>query len=60
VPSCGDQLIQQGLGPAPFGNWMRYQPSSRFWAFQGIETGIFLALTALLLYLAVCHIRRIA
>jgi ABC-type transport system involved in multi-copper enzyme maturation permease subunit len=25
-----------------------YQPASRFWAFQGIETGIFLALAALL------------
>jgi len=26
-----------------------YQPASRFWTFQGIETGLFLALTALLL-----------
>ena len=26
-----------------------YQPASRFWTFQGIETGLFVALTALLL-----------
>ncbi|MFC6020439.1 hypothetical protein ACFP2T_30250 [Plantactinospora solaniradicis] len=32
----------------------------RFWLFQGIETGIFLALAALLLYLAIRRIRRIA
>jgi hypothetical protein len=39
---------------------MRYQPGNRFWTFQGIETGIFLVLTALLLYLAIRRIRRIA
>jgi ABC-type transport system involved in multi-copper enzyme maturation permease subunit len=60
IAACGSELIQQGLGPAPFANWMRYQPDSRFWAFQGIETGVFLVLTALLLYLAVRSIRRIA
>jgi len=64
VPSgtnpCGNGLVNQGFGPAPFSNWMRYQPGSRFWAFQGIETGIFLALTAILLYLAIRRIRRIA
>lgn len=49
-----------GLGPAPFSNSMRYQPASRFWEFQGIETGIFLALTALLIYLALRRIRRIS
>jgi hypothetical protein len=26
-----------------------YQPASRFWAFQGIETGIFVMLAAVLL-----------
>ena len=29
--------------------YLTYQPASRFWAFQGIETGIFLALAAALL-----------
>ena len=60
APECGSELIQQGLGPAPFANWMQFQPDSRFWAFQGIETGIYLLLTAVLLYLAVRWIRRIA
>ena len=55
--SCDNQLLKQGLGPAPFSNWEQYQPASRFWEFQGIETGIFLALAAILLYLA---LRRIS
>jgi hypothetical protein len=29
--------------------YVTYQPASRFWAFQGIETGIFVALAAVLL-----------
>ena len=41
-------------------NWQLYQPGSRFWLFQGIESGIFIALAALLLYLAMRRIRRIA
>ena len=41
-------------------NWQLYQPADRFWLFQGIETGIFVALAALLLYLAIRRIRRIA
>jgi hypothetical protein len=39
---------------------IQYQPGTRFWAFQTIETSIFLALTALLLYLTLRRIRRIA
>lgn len=58
--SCGGELSEQGYGAGPFSNWMQYQPGDRFWVFQGIETGIFLALTALLLYLAIRRIRRIA
>ena len=63
VPSddpCNGGLVSQGLGPGPFSNWQQYQPASRFWEFQGIETGIFLALTAILLYLAIRRIRRIS
>jgi hypothetical protein len=48
-----------GLGAGTY-NWEAYQPGSRFWLFQGIETGIFVALAALLLYLAIRRIRRIA
>jgi len=57
---CGNALTQGGLGPGPFSNWMQYQPDNRFWDFQGIESGIFLALTAMLLYLAVRRIRSIS
>jgi hypothetical protein len=34
---------------AHFHGFLTYQPASRYWAFQGIETGIFLALTAALI-----------
>ncbi|WP_433119561.1 ABC transporter permease [Micromonospora sp. CA-246542] len=53
---CGADL---GLGPGAY-NWEMYQPADRFWLFQTIETGIFVALAALLLYLAVRRVRRIA
>jgi hypothetical protein len=35
-----------------------YQPAGRFWLFQYIESGLFIALAALLLVLAIYHIRR--
>jgi len=35
-----------------------YQPASRFWAFQGIETGIFLLLAAALIGIAFWVLRR--
>ncbi|GAB3802386.1 transporter [Micromonospora zhanjiangensis] len=54
--ACGADL---GLDPGAY-NWMQYQPADRFWPFQYIETGIFVALAALLLYFAVRRIRRIA
>jgi ABC-type transport system involved in multi-copper enzyme maturation permease subunit len=54
--NCGSNL---GIGPGAY-NWMLYQPGSRFWLFQGIETGIFVALAGLLLFLALRRIRRIA
>ncbi|MEU7773457.1 transporter [Micromonospora taraxaci] len=53
---CGAEL---GLDSGAY-NWQLYQPADRFWLFQGIETGIFVALALLLLYLAVRRIRRIA
>ncbi|MDO3703016.1 transporter [Micromonospora sp. C28SCA-DRY-2] len=53
---CGAEL---GLEPGAY-NWQLYQPADRYWAFQYIETGIFVALAALLLLLAVRRIRRIA
>lgn len=64
VPSgtdpCDGGLLSRGLGPGPFSHSMQYQPASRFWEFQSIETGIFLALAAILLYLTIRRIRRIS
>jgi ABC-2 family transporter protein len=57
---CDAGLTAHGYGAGPFSNWQQYQPESRFWEFQGIETGIFLALTAILLFLAIRRIRRIS
>jgi hypothetical protein len=39
-------------------NIQTFQPGGRFWLFQYLETGIFLALAALLLYLALYNARR--
>ncbi|MFF2657096.1 ABC transporter permease [Kitasatospora sp. NPDC058032] len=57
---CVERFVQDGFGPAPFSNWQEYQPADRFWTFQAIESGIFLALTALLLALAIRRVRRIS
>jgi ABC-2 family transporter protein len=57
---CDGGLATRGLGPGPFSNQMQYQPASRFWEFQGIETGIFVALAAILIYLAIRRIRSIS
>ena len=38
--------------------YLSYQPSSRYWAFQGIETGIFVALAAALVGVAFLIVRR--
>jgi hypothetical protein len=53
---CGQEL---GLEPGAY-NFQLYHPGSRFWLFQAIETGIFVALAVLLLYLAIRRIRTIA
>jgi hypothetical protein len=53
---CGADL---GIGPGAY-NWLLYQPAGRYWIFQSIETGIFVAIAALLLVLAIRQIRRIA
>jgi hypothetical protein len=35
-----------------------YEPASRYWVFQGIETALFVALAALLLFASVWWVRR--
>jgi hypothetical protein len=52
--------VGQVKGGEVVADWMRYQPADRFWAFQGIETGIFLVLAALLVFLAVRRLGRLS
>lgn len=49
-----------GLCGSGASNWVSYQPASQFWPFQYIEAGIFVALAAVLLALAIRKVRRIA
>jgi hypothetical protein len=44
TPACAQALSH-------YREFITYQPASRFWAFQGIEAGIFLALAAALIAL---------
>ncbi|HEU4426821.1 MAG TPA: ABC transporter permease subunit [Pilimelia sp.] len=56
TPPPGDPcLVTYGSGAY---NQQTYQPADRFWLFQYIEAGIFIALAAVLLALAVYQIRR--
>ncbi len=41
--------IASCLAAHGYRGYLSYQPASRFWAFQGIETGIFVALAAIML-----------
>jgi hypothetical protein len=42
------QACTNALGPLHLQQFVTYQPASRYWDFQGIETGIFAALALLL------------
>jgi hypothetical protein len=46
------------IASAGFRQFISYQPISRYWAFQSIETAIFLALAAALVALAFAVVRR--
>jgi hypothetical protein len=46
------------IASAGFRQFTTYQPISRYWAFQGIEAGLFLALAAALVALAFTVVRR--
>jgi len=68
LPGACSNLLGSGAGrPSPacaqalshFRGFITYQPASRYWAFQGIETGLFVLLAAALLAVtAVALIRR--
>jgi hypothetical protein len=46
------------MGKQGYLQYVAYQPASRFWAFQGIETGIYVGLAAILLGVAFWVIKR--
>ncbi len=52
----GDWVLNPSTGPS--GNLISYQPAGRFWTFQFIEAGIFVALTAAALGVTVWLLRR--
>jgi hypothetical protein len=57
LPASCAPLIHSASNPTPacaqalsgFRGFLTYQPADRYWTFQGIETGIFLVLTAALI-----------
>lgn len=51
---CADPAYQGAY------NLQSFQPGTRFWDFQWIESGIFLALAALLIWFALVRLRRIS
>jgi hypothetical protein len=63
--ACQSLAGQANSGPAShclaahgYQMYLTYQPASRYWAFQGIETGIFVALAAVLIAVTFVVIRR--
>ncbi len=58
-PVPPDAQGNQAFGPDIYIREL-YHPAERFWLFQRIETGIYVGLAVLLLYIAVRRIRRIA
>ena len=46
------------LQKAGYRQFISYQPISRYWAFQGIETGIYLAVAAALIAITFYAVRR--
>jgi hypothetical protein len=66
LPASCTQTTRGAFTPPPscmravahFRGYLTYQPSGRYWAFQGIETGIFLVLAAALLAVAALTLLR--
>jgi len=52
------ETVAQCLTQHGYTLWAHYQPASRFWAFQGIEAGWLLTLSALLIAATVYLVRR--
>jgi hypothetical protein len=66
VPASCQALMNRGnanaatscVQAAGFRNFITYQPANRYWAFQSIETGIFVFLAALLIAVMFLVLRR--
>ncbi|HEY5351745.1 MAG TPA: hypothetical protein VIK57_04765 [Streptosporangiaceae bacterium] len=66
MPAACQALLRSGnegavgscLQAAGFRQFFIYQPASRYWAFQGIETGIFIVLAAALIAVTVAVVLR--
>jgi hypothetical protein len=56
--SAAPQTPQQCAQEGGYRNYLAYQPADRFWTFQWIETGIYLAISALAIALTVWVVRR--
>ena len=50
--------VVTGPQKAGYRQFISYQPISRYWAFQGIETGIYLAVAAALIAITFYAVRR--
>ena len=65
MPSACQTLVFQGphkffpcLTAHGYREFITYQPASRYWAFQGIETGIFVLLAAALIAVTAIVVTR--
>ena len=54
----GPGAVLSCMQHAGFRQFVTYQPASRYWAFQGIETGIYLAVAAALIAITFYAVRR--
>jgi hypothetical protein len=57
-PQASPGTLLQCLTAHGYQGYLTYQPASRFWAFQGIETGIYVALAAILLAVTFWVLKR--
>jgi hypothetical protein len=56
--SSGPKAVPSCLAAHGYRGYLIYQPASRFWAFQGIETGIFVVLAAVLIGVTFWALKR--
>jgi hypothetical protein len=56
--SSGPKGVPDCLAAHGYRGYLAYQPASRFWAFQGIEAGIFVMLAAILLAVTFWVLKR--